>query len=145
MSMQVREIRDEDFVEIATWLKDQPWPYPATEAVMPPHALVAENDGAIVLAVYMYTTESSVCFVDWIAYDATHDPIVLGQAFKLVFDTISKVALKLTPQIKVLTLTTKSQKVADQLEKCGFRVRKGFFKATKLCVEGDQTHANTSG
>lgn len=141
--MKVRQIREEDFVEIATFLKDQPWPYPAVKDVMPPHALVVEKDGSLILAVYMYTTESSVCFVDWIAYDNKRDGQELIAAFKEVFRTIESVALKLKPAIKILTLTTKSIKVAELLEVCGFRVKKGFIKATKICE--DYSHENTSG
>lgn len=65
--MQVREIVDDDFIEISNWLSLCEWPMPPAREVLPKTGYVAVNaEGRRVAAAWVYVTNAKLLIVSWI-------------------------------------------------------------------------------
>lgn len=62
----VRQIQDEDYLDISEWLKDRKWPIPPGKGVLPVTGYIAVDGKNKLAAGYLYVTNSSVGILDWL-------------------------------------------------------------------------------
>jgi len=63
----VRDLTDEDMVEIVEWFKERKWRTPPASHALPGTAFVAERNGKLLSVVWLYVTNSGVGILDWVA------------------------------------------------------------------------------
>lgn len=63
---EYREITEEDFIEISSWLSMRSWPMPNASKCLPKTGYVYLEDGKRMAAAYVYMTNSNVVIVSWV-------------------------------------------------------------------------------
>lgn len=70
----VRDLADEDMVEIVEWFKHRKWRVPPASHALPGTAYVAEQHGKLLSVVWLYLTNSGVGILDWVATNPESGP-----------------------------------------------------------------------
>lgn len=65
MNLLVRKIKDEDMPEVTSWFVDRKWPLPPVDGILPPTGFVAEKDGELYAAAWLYVSNSSLGHLEW--------------------------------------------------------------------------------
>lgn len=97
--LSVRPLKPEDYDDhLVGWWKDWKWQAPPRD-FLPMDAtagVMVEDDGVPVFAGFFYTTNSAVCWIDWIVSSTTYRGRDKRQeALELLIDAINKVVKSL--------------------------------------------------
>lgn len=63
----VRQLTDEDLVEVSEWFASRKWTHPPVGATLPETGYVAEIGDKKLSVAWLYITNSAVGIIDWIA------------------------------------------------------------------------------
>ena len=63
----VRQLTDEDMLEISEWFANRRWSQPPRRHMLPETGYVAEREGKLLSVAWLYITNSSIGIVDWVA------------------------------------------------------------------------------
>ena len=114
----VRQIRDEDMLEVSEWYRDRKWLTPPGKNRLPETGYVSELNGELLAVVWLYITNSAIGITDWICTNPkfrTKGIISIREIFKFIEETTSG-------KIEVLMNFTSNEKLAKYLRKnCRFK------------------------
>lgn len=146
MSFEVREVREDDLIEIAPWFRNIKWPSPAIEGSIPKSGFLCEYAGVPKAVAFLYLDGTSGASFSWSATDPESPIIETSKAMDMVIERIKEVASKskLNPPIRFIETYTQSKAFSDKLKKLGFRIETGYFKATYVIEEPRDAASETT-
>lgn len=117
----VRDLTEEDMVEVSSWFTDRKWSMAPAPGILPASAYVAELDGELLSVAWMYITNSGLAFVDWIATNpksGVRGIISVQKVFKYIDKLIAR-----TGNIRACVSYTHNDKLAKYMsKKCGYNL-----------------------
>jgi hypothetical protein len=120
--IKVRDLTDDDMLEVTSWYVDRRWAYPPNPDILPQTAYVAELDGKLLAVIWLYVTNSRLGILDWVATSpkSGHRGIV---AVKKIVDYIEELAtVDGQGTLNTLIHFTHNDKLASYFnKKCGFK------------------------
>jgi hypothetical protein len=116
----IREIRDEDFVEVSDWFAARKWQIPPSAKTLPETGYVAQKDDGTLLAVaWLYITNSDVGIVDWICSNPSAG---MAQGLRSIVKLIDFIEAVSAGRCNVFMHFTPNTKFAKFLgKKCRFK------------------------
>ena len=116
----VRELTDEDMVEVSEWFVARKWPVVPSPHILPKSAYVAELEGKLLSVAWVYCTNSGLALIDWVATNpksGTKGIISVQKVFKHVDEILAA-----TGSITACISYTHNDKLAKYMDKkCGYR------------------------
>ena len=129
--IKVRELNDDDMVEISEWFKTRKWSHGPAPKILPESAYVAELDGMLLSVVWVYVTNSGLALMDWIATNpksGTKGIISVQKLFKYVEEIFIR-----SEGVNACISYAHSDKLARYLsKKCGYKVDS---KKVNMCMK----------
>lgn len=128
--MNIREINEEDLIEIFSWFESRKWPLPPIKNSGPKTGVVAVQDGKLFGCLWFYMNGSSIVDVDWIATNpgvSTHEAM---DSVSFLIEHIKQMSKLSDPTAKIrgLRLFTKNEKLASLFEARGFKKTPSYFR-----------------
>ena len=119
--MQVRDFnRLADHPMVCRWWHAQKWPAIALDA-LPRTGLVGTTDDGVPLAAgWLYQTDSSIGWVEWIVGDPEADKEQRSEALDLLISKLVERSLDLG--IKALFTSCSNERLIERYKKAGFQV-----------------------
>lgn len=125
--MQVRQITENDKIEIASWFELRAWPLPPVEGIMAEWGLVAESDGKLLACLWVYEIVEGVWEkFSWTATNPDVDEKIGMSALMLLISKLQESAASVGPSGRTLTHFTTSERFANRLKKAGFKLKRGY-------------------
>lgn len=118
--IKIRQLTDEDMVEVSSWFSDRKWKHGPAPKSLPPTAYVAEVGGKLLSVVWVYVTNSGLALADWIATNprAGTKGII---SVKHLFSRLDQILLA-SGNVSICISFTHNDKLAKYLEKrCGYK------------------------
>lgn len=116
-----RPLQEEDYETICEWWKWWRWT-PVSKEMLPNNGtggVMIQDNGVDVCAGFLYTTNSSLCKIEWIISNyKVKNKKVRSQAIQLLIDTLSSTAKELG--FKVAFTYLLNENLIKKYENCGF-------------------------
>lgn len=128
--MNIRPIEDKDYPEVLSWFATQTWNLPPVDSAMPRHCLIAEDEQGVVAAGWLYATESSVGFLEWMATNPKRAIEYKNAALKAIIKKFVDMGSVVEPSIALFTVYTKNPELMGLLKDIGFWIKPQFYQAT---------------
>jgi hypothetical protein len=113
--MQVRRYEPEDYAQISQWALDG-WDTDYTEDQFPKTGLIVDG----IAALFLYSTDSSICFLENMISNKKSDPDLKEEALNLLMGSMLELANELG--FKVAYATTRNSKVIVRAIKHGCKI-----------------------
>lgn len=128
--MKIRPLVEADLPEVLSWLENQSWTLPPVDGSMPPHALLLEDEQGLVAAAWLYSTESSACFLEWITSNPTRSQEYRLEAKRALIRAVIEMGPRISPPIALYAVYTKDRTIVSLLKDLGFWIKPEFYQAT---------------
>lgn len=115
--MKKRYVTAEDYQELSRWWKDWGW-HPVPQNCLAPTGLMIENDGVPVCAVWLYRTDSPVCWAEYYVSSKDAAPEVRRMALDFLIGCIVDEATEMG--FKFVMSSVKHNSLCRKLENNGF-------------------------
>jgi len=128
-----REYLDTDFELIQSWYSAYPeWAFGVPKAFLSATGYIVEIDGAPVAAGFLFTSSNSkICFAEWIIVDPKADKELRGPAIKEIYNALAESAK--SAGMGILITLVKHEGLINKLLQQGFM--KGDSGMTTLIKE----------
>lgn len=125
--IQIRDITDDDLLEVSEWFAKRRWPVPPAGSMLPDTGYIAYRGDKLLSVAWLYITNSQVGIIDWIATNPDAGPVGTASIKKLV-DYIEGISGDST---SVFMHFTPNDKLAKFLKKnCRFKTT----EKANICV-----------
>lgn len=138
--MKVRLYNAEDYPVIAEWWKFFKW-VPVKQEALSTVGIVVEAEDEPICAAWVYTTNSSLGWLEWVVVNPKATKAIRGVALDFLIDTAKQTALALG--VKQLFMTTRGEAFLRRLTRHGFKVTDDRMK-NLLWIGGEDDGVGTS-
>jgi len=116
----IRELTEDDFLEVSRWFSARKWSHAPAKDILPPLAYVAELDGVLLSVVWVYVTNCGLVLLDWFATNPES-----GSRGIISVKKLTKYVVGVMEESGTTTACisyTHNDKLAEYLDKkCGFK------------------------
>jgi hypothetical protein len=132
--MNSRPFQESDLPEISEWFADLEWPLPPTEEILPKVGCVVESKGRLLACGWLYTTDSSLAFLSWLACNPNIEGPLGDAALQKLVEDVQKV-VETNTKIRTVMILTRSKDFAVKLKHLGFKRKTGMELCTWIVKE----------